>query len=515
MRKNKAIKNIIANLTYYCLNAVLGLVGRKFFCDYITSDIVGLNGLLTSVISMLSLAELGMGTAIGYQLYRPLAEFDYKKVSSIMNFFKKAYYVLGCSVFGLGILALPFLDLIVADNSIEMPYVYMVYFIFLFDTVISYFFSYRRVLLSSDQKEFKIKCIDIVVLVVTILLQCIVLVTTENYILYLLVRVFCVLAGNLYTYVYVGKRYPHITEKNIARLTKEDRQLLNNDVKSLFIMKIAIYCVSGTDNLLLSYFIGLEAVAVYSNYSLIILTVTNVFGNIFSSITANLGNYIISEDKDSVYALYKKILFINFVIAAYMAISMVTVFNYFMPVWVGDDYLWPIWVVAILVLNNYMSMIRKSTEAFRCAAGLFAPKPILRYVALFEGILNVVASVIFVKVFSFGISGVFLGTSISTLVTTIVLPWMVYKYLFGRKTREYFGCFLKYFIITGVLAGVSFGVMNLLETNFGILNVILAVVISFLVTILGIGLLYKNSDEFKYWKEFATSILMKIKVRRD
>ena len=94
MRKNKAIKNIIANLAYYCLNAVLGLVGRKFFCDYITADVVGLNGLLTSVISMLSLAELGMGTAIGYQLYRPLAELDNKKVSSIMNFFKKAYYVL-------------------------------------------------------------------------------------------------------------------------------------------------------------------------------------------------------------------------------------------------------------------------------------------------------------------------------------------------------------------------------------------------------------------------------------
>lgn len=505
MRKNKAIKNILANLLYYCMNSILGLVGRKFFCDCLTADLVGLNGLLTSIISMLSLAELGLGTAIGYQLYRPLAEQDNKKVASIMKFFKKTYRILGSCIFAMGICMLPFLDLFLDNNEMSMSYIYTIYFIFLFDTVISYFFSYRRVLLSSDQSEFETKCIDIVVLIFSVAFQCLTLITTGSYILYLLVRIVCVLIGNIYTYIYVGKKYPFIKEKKIEKLGAEDKRLLVNDVKALSIIRIAIYCVSGTDNLLLSSFVGLQAVAIYSNYSLIILTVTNIFGNIFSSITANLGNFVITENKNNVYALYKKILFVNFVIATYMAVAMLTVFNYFIQVWVGEKYLWPIWIVAILVLNNYMSMIRKSTEAFRCAAGLFAPKPLLKYVVLFEGLINIFSSIFLVKVFGLGVSGIFLGTSISTLVSTVIVPWIVYSYLFNKKLKDYFKLFLQYFIVMLILSFISYYLMDVLKTGMQLFNVCSAIIISFITTFVGITILYGKSDEYIYWKDLLLS----------
>lgn len=505
MRKNKAIKNILANLLYYCMNSILGLVGRKIFCDCLTADLVGLNGLLTSIISMLSLAELGLGTAIGYQLYRPLAEQDNKKVASIMKFFKKTYRILGSCIFAMGICMLPFLDLFLDNNEMSMSYIYTIYFIFLFDTVISYFFSYRRVLLSSDQSEFETKCIDIVVLIFSVAFQCLTLITTGSYILYLLVRIVCVLIGNIYTYIYVGKKYPFIKEKKIEKLGAEDKRLLVNDVKALSIIRIAIYCVSGTDNLLLSSFVGLQAVAIYSNYSLIILTVTNIFGNIFSSITANLGNFVITENKNNVYALYKKILFVNFVIATYMAVAMLTVFNYFIQVWVGEKYLWPIWIVAILVLNNYMSMIRKSTEAFRCAAGLFAPKPLLKYVVLFEGLINIFSSIFLVKVFGLGVSGIFLGTSISTLVSTVIVPWIVYSYLFNKKLKDYFKLFLQYFIVMLILSFISYYLMDVLKTGMQLFNVCSAIIISFITTFVGITILYGKSDEYIYWKDLLLS----------
>ncbi len=505
MRKDKAIKNIITNLFYYCINSILGLVGRKIFCDYLSTDIVGLNGLLTSIISMLSLAELGLGSAVGYQLYRPLAEHDYEKASSIICFLKKAYCVLGCFIFILGIFALPFLHIMVEGNEINMSYIYTVYFIILIDAAISYFFTYRRILLISDQNEFKVKRIDILVLVFTVTLQCLVLVKTKNYIFYLIVRLVCVLIGNICIHIYAGKEYSFIKDKHALRMDKGDKKILVNDVKALFVMRIAIYCVSGTDNLLLSFFAGLEAVAIYSNYSLIILAVTNIFGNIFASITANLGNYIITEDNNKVYILYKKIFFANFVIATYLAVSMITVFNNFIQVWVGENYLWSIGIVAILVLNNYLSMMRKSTEAFRCAAGLFSPRPLLKYVTLLEGFVNVVASIILVKVFGLEISGIFLGTSISTLISTVIVPWIVYRYLFKKNLIEYFTYFLKYLVVTIFLASLSYFIMNKIGTGIQVVNVLLAIVISCITTFVGIILLYGKNDEFKYWKELIFS----------
>lgn len=505
MSKNTASKNIIMNVAYYCVTSIIGLVGRKIFCDYLSADIVGLNGLLTSIISMLSLAELGMGTAIGYQLYRPLAERDTQKVASIMQFFKKAYRILGGSILLLGIVLLPFLNIMIESDNIGIEYVYIIYFIFLFDAVISYFLSYRRVLLISDQREFEIKQTDIIVSIVTFILQCLVLLTTQNYVFYLLVRVVCILLGNVFIYTCVGKKYPYIKGKDILKISDEDKRLLINDVKALFVIKIAIYCVSGTDNLLLSSFVGLEAVAIFSNYSLIILTVTNLFGNIFSAIVANLGNYIISENSKNVYLLYKRVFFANFIIATYVAVSMVTIFNYFIRVWVGESYLWPIGIVVILVLNNYMSMIRKSTEAFRSAAGLFAPRPFWKYVTLLEGAINVGASIFLVKVFDLGVIGIFLGTSISTLISTIGVPWIVYKYLFHKPLKEYFGWFFRYFLSAIALVIISWFIMGILETSIQLVNVAIAIVISFCITILGISILYGKSEEYKYWKKKVLS----------
>lgn len=512
MRRNKAIKNVLANVFYYCVNSILGLVSRKIFCSCLSEDIVGLNGLLTSIISMLSLAELGLGTAIGYQLYRPLSEHDNKKIASIMSFFGKAYRCLGCCIFTLGVCAIPFLHLFLDNENINVSYVYTIYFIFLFDTTISYFFSYRRILLSSDQNEFEVKNIDSIVLVFSVAFQCLVLMQTGNYVLYLLVKIFIVLVGNLYIFLRVGKKYPYITEKKIAKLNAEDKHLLVNDVKALFTIKIAVYCVSGTDNLLLSSLIGLQAVAVYSNYSLIIFTVTNIFANIFSGITANLGNYIVTESSDNLYTLYKKIFFINFAIATYMAVSMVTVFNYFIPIWVGKQYLWPLGIVAILVLNNYFSMIRKSTEAFRCAAGLFAPQPILKYVVLLEGLINIVSSIFLIKVLGLGISGVFLGTTISTLISTFFVPWIVFKYLFDKSTKEYFKVFLQYFTVAIIISLMSLFLIKMVETNILLLNVCLAIIISFVVTFVGITILYGKSEEYTYWKDLLFS---KIRIKNQ
>lgn len=512
MRRNKAIKNVLANIFYYCVNSILGLIGRKIFCSCLSEDLVGLNGLLTSIISMLSLAELGLGTAIGYQLYRPLAEQNHKKVASIMNFFGKAYRGLGCCIFTLGVCAIPFLHLFLGSETVSLSYVYTIYFVFLFDTAVSYFFSYRRILLSSDQNEFEVKNVDSIVLVFSIVSQCLVLIKTGNYILYLLVKILIVLVGNIYIYIRVGKKYPYITEKKIEKLDTEDKQLLINDVKALFTIKIAIYCVSGTDNLLLSSFIGLQAVAVYSNYSLIILTITNIFANIFSGITANLGNYIVTENKDNLYTLYKKLFFLNFAIAAYMAVSMITVFNYFIQIWVGKQYLWPLEIVAILVLNNYFSMIRKSTEAFRCAAGLFAPEPILKYVVLLEGFVNIASSIFLVQVCGFGISGIFLGTTVSTMISTFFVPWIVYRYLFHKKILEYFKIFLQYLVITILISLMSLSLINIVQTRMPLLNVCLALIISFAVTFVGITVIYGRNEEYGYWKNLFIS---KLRLKRQ
>ena len=311
MRKKYALRNVLSKAMYATIYAVLSFVTRKIFIYCLGDTVLGLSSLMTSILSMLSLMELGVGNAIYFSLYKPLAEGDDAQVNAIMKLYRKLYSYIGLAVMAVGLCILPFLRILVqreiTDNTISMAFVYQVYLIFLADSVLSYFLAYRRNIFSADQKEYIITNTTTVVTFGYTILQILSLILTKNYFVYLLIKLIATVAMNMYFYVKSYKVYPYLKEKETIPLTDEYIKNLVKNVKALFMMSISSFLVFSTDNMLITYFVGLAAVAVYSNYSTIISMVNQTFNTAISSMKSNVGNYLVTEGEEDRYKLFKRI----------------------------------------------------------------------------------------------------------------------------------------------------------------------------------------------------------------
>ena len=510
-RKQMAAKNVLSAVLYYVANSLIGFVNRKVFTVYLGSEVLGLNGLVVSVISMLSLMELGIASSIGYSLYKPLQEGNDSEVKAIMQLFSRMYRYIGIGVGVIGAILVPFLPYII-KSELDQEYIVKVYIIFLADAVLSYFMAYRRTLLVSAQKDYINKNADTILYIVTGVLQIGIICIWQNYLASLLIKLAFTVINNLYLYLKVGKMFPYLSDRNVQGKVSEDvKKKLVENVKALFVIKVASYCVFGTDNILLSMFADLSAVAIYSGYTLILGIVNNIFNRSFGYITANIGNYLVSKNNDEIYDLYKKLFFMNYLITSYTSIAMLTVFNEFIGgIWLEEAYTFPITVVAILVFNNYSRYITQCTEAFRSAAGLYSPRPYVKYFALLEGIINLVVSVGLAKGCGLGIYGIFLGTSVSTLVSTIGVPWIIYRFLLKRPLREYFSVYMKYLGLTIMGAIISLMIFSILQTKFAIVNFVMGGIVSLLV-LMGINyLVFRKSSEWQYCLGLGTEVVHKV-----
>lgn len=513
-RKAMAAKNVFSAVMYYVVNSVIGFVNRKAFTVYLGSEILGLNGLVVSVISMLSLLELGVASSIGYSLYKPLKDENYGEVKAIMQLFSRLYKLIGLAVGVIGLALIPFLPYFI-KTTISQNYVVTVYLIFLADAVLSYFLAYRRTILVSAQKDYINKNADTLLYTVTGVIQIAIICIWQNYIASLVIKLVFTVINNLYLYVKAGKMFPYLTDDTVqGSIEKEVKDKIVANVKALFIIKIASYCVVGTDNLLLSAFADLTAVAIYSGYTLIIGIVNNLFNRSFGYITANIGNYLVSNDKENIFALFKKMNFMNYLITSYTSIAMLTLFNEFISgVWLGEDYIFPTAVVALLVFNNYLRNITQCADAFRNAAGLYSPRPFVKYLALLEGVVNLMMSVFLAHFCKMGIVGVFLGTTISTVISIVTIIWIAYTFLFDKKMSMHFGSFFGYMGLSVINGFLSLFLFQLVSTSNVFVNLILGVLISFLVPFGVNFLVFRKTEEWKYCEDMVMNVVRKVAKR--
>lgn len=504
MRTKFVFKNIFAKWISVVLLTVFQFVARKIFVIYYNDNLMGLAGLLQSVISMLGLLELGVGSAIYFLLYEPMANSDYKKISMIMHLYRKIYLIIGIIIFLIGLILLPFLKNFIStdlNNSI----IQKAYLILLLDTVLSYFLAYRRNIFNADQKEYICTNIDTICGILTTVFQILVTIVFHNYYLYLAIKVFWTLFGNIYIFLNSEKEYSYIKQKNTEKLPKEFMEKFYINVKSLCIMNIASYFVFGTDNLLLSKYAGLESVFIYSNYNTIIVTINKIFHNIFDSAKASIGNYMITEGKEKGYELFKDMFLINFFITCFTSVAMFVIFNDFISIWLGEKYVWSNFIIAVLVLNNYMRYIMQTNSVFRNAAGIYNPYPFYKYWSLVEGIVNILASIFFISVLNEKELGVFLGTTISTVVFTVPGIHALYKYYFSKENIiKFIKKYFRYLILTILYLVISFILCKSVRTNSKYINLVFDFIIAILVPNIFNILIFYNTSEFKH-------ILMRIR----
>jgi O-antigen/teichoic acid export membrane protein len=507
MRTILTIKNLKSNLYLSFLNSVIGFLIRYYFIQYLGIELLGLNSLFLSLISFLSIFELGIGNAIYYSLFKPLLNNDLEKINSIVEYFKKTYYLVSSFVLIFGLILSFFLPFLIT-TTLPFEYVYSIYYIFLFDSFFSYFLSYRRTILMADQKTSVISNLNSLITFFFGFIQVFFLILSSNYILFLTIRFFSNIILNFLIYFKTKKLYPYLgkTTKNLIDInTKKEIQ---NNALIIFLINISSFLVFGTDNILLSVFVGINSVAIYSNYVLIITTINSFFNLIVLSSSPSVGNYLTEKgfNNDS-YSLFQKINFVNFVVILFTSSSLIVLTNDFLKYWFGDDLLWPLGILILLVFNNYSRHILSPIGVFITSSALYNRLHIYRYAGLIEGLVNLIISLLLIVFFNLGIYGIILGTTFSTFVSTFFMPYLLFNYAFKNRFLAYIHIYIKQILILFFLVTTSFISTTILKSNYIVLNLILGFIINIFLNYIFIYFIYSRTDEFGYFKRLVLSSL--------
>lgn len=442
MRTKNSILNIFATMLLFGIKVAFNFIGKTVLIFYLGDNYNGLSSFFTNIISMLSIAELGIGSAIIYNLYKPINENDVNTIKTIMNFYKRCYYAIAIIVLIIGLGLLKFIPILIGEIDIS-DNIYFLYLLFLLDSFFSYILSYKRSILYADQKNYIISYFDIGYYVFLNIGQILIIFLSRNYVLYLVYMIVCRLLENLIINQYVNKKYRYLTEKVEEDLDVNIKNDIIKKVKGLLFHQIGNYIVLGTDNIIISKLLGIIYVGFYSNYSIVLSPISNIISQIMSSTTASVGNLLLEKNVDKNYSVYRKISLICFWLYSCSGICIFFLIQDFIKLWLGDRYLFSDFVVIILVLNFYFQGMRSGIGVFKTASGIYYED---RYVPLAESLINIIVSLILVK--RMGISGVFIGTIASSIPLFFYsFPFLVYEPIFKRNVRSYFFEQIKYLLI--------------------------------------------------------------------
>lgn len=500
MSAKNGFKNMIASMSSNIVTIIIGLVAQALFIKILGVDYLGLNGLFTNIISMLGIVELGVGSAIIYNLYKPIANKNIEEIKSLMKFYKKSYHLIAFIVLIIGLVITPFLPLLIEEVTVNVN-ITLIYLLFLIDIVASYFLSYKRSILYANEKNYIVNLIHIGYTILLNVSQLLLLYFTKNYYLYLGVKIVVRIIENLIITMIANKMYPYLVDNNVKELDKNIEKDIFTKVKALFFHKIGGFIVLGTDNIIISKYLGLAAVGLYSNYYLVINAVQTLFYQALTALTPSVGNMLVKESKEKIFDVFKKVRFMNFWISTFTSISILLIMQSFITIWIGKKFLLPIVVLIVLVFNFYQNMMRTTYQTFKEAAGIFYED---RFVPLFESIINIAVSIILVKLI--GLPGVFIGTIISGLVLWLYsYPKYVYKKLFDRNVSNYYLETFGYIILFSVIAVISYITsININFTNI-YLEFISNVLISVLLPNLLLLIIFIKNDNLKYYLNFIKS----------
>ncbi|SEF54865.1 Membrane protein involved in the export of O-antigen and teichoic acid [Eubacterium ruminantium] len=496
-RTGKSAKNFLFTLVANFAAILIGLLAQKLFIKILGLEYAGLNGLFSNVITMLAIVDLGIGEAVVFHLYKPLKEKDETLVLSLMKFYRKAFHIVAGIISVIGICLIPVLPLITGKVEADVNLT-LVFIIYLLDVVLSYFLSYKRSILYADQKNYFISIVHIVYLISVNTAQLLMLYFTHDYYLYLLIKLAFRILENVVISVMADKMYPFLRKKKAEPLSRDVLADIKKKVGALFFHKIGTFVVNGTDNILISVFLSIKTVGLYNNYFLVTDAATKLFQPAIAALTPSVGNMLISEDREHTFRVFKRIRFMNFWIAAFAASSMAALIQPFIAWWFGKKYVLPLAVAIILSLQFFQLLMRGTFSAFQDAAGIFYEN---RFVPLVESLLNLVSSIILLKIF--GLAGVFAGTIISSMALwAFSYPKFVYKKLFERRISDYVKEMLGYLILFLIIAAttyISVYLINDMVSLEGFKQLLLDGVLCMIIPNMLMALMFIKNESFRYF----------------
>lgn len=458
-RVEKIAKNYSGEIIYQIVVTCCSFIGRTVFVKMLGAEYLGINGLYTNVLSILSLADLGIGSSIVFSLYKPLRENDQGKIYALMKLYKIVYRWIGVIVTILGILLMLFLPYLM-NGGTDIVNIYVVYIIYLLQSSMSYlFWAYHTSLIQADQKSYVVSLIYSLTTILTTICQVIILLLTANFILYLLTA----LAINVVKNIMIGmtsyKMYPYLKEKKEDKLSREEVRTVFKNSGALMIYRINSAIMNSCDNLVLSTFIGLRIVGLYSNYVMFNKCFASFIDKIFSSMKASIGDLHAEGRRDKEYQIFLSCNYMGAVIYGTAAVGVAVIANDVLRVWLGEEYVISDLLPVLIGVSMYLAGIQHVNSIFRDAAGLFQQA---KFRPLFATIINVTLSILLVK--DYGIHGVLAATICSQCATYLWFdPLILCKYAFEISPKQYFSRNAQYFCVLVVVGVITWQVKEYLH----------------------------------------------------
>lgn len=456
-RTKRTVMNAVANLVDNVVKLLIKFASRYVFIYTLGQQYLGVSALFSSIITMLSLADLGFGIALPQVLYKPLADKDEERICQILKFFSKVYRIIALCVITLGVVLLPFLKWIIApDDTSGIEHINIIYLLFILQSAASYLFVYKKTLFTADQKHYYVTAIESATNIISTLCQIAILLITKNYLLYLVVSIVAIITQNIFISQKCDKYYPFLKKsKEAEALNSSEKKALSKKIYALFIYKAAIAVETGTDNLVMTGICGLVVTGLCSNYTLITSSIAGILTKVMSAATASIGNVIVTEKREDTFRIYSLLDFIGFWLYSVCGICAVVLINPFVKIWLGEGYLLGIGTVIVLCVNFYICGIQNVNSTFRNAYGLFYEG---RYRPVCMIIVNIASSIVLAK--HIGVTGIFVGTLLSRLLTVGTFdPYIVFKYGLHFPLKKYYqahGIYHVVTIVTGVIMFVLF-----------------------------------------------------------
>lgn len=433
-RTKNAARNIVFGVGLKIYQILIPFLMRTAMIYFMGVQYLGLNSLFTSILQVLNLAELGVGSAMVFSMYKPIVEDDKKKICALTRLYKIYYNVIGGVIAVIGVILTPFIPNLISGEVPEGISVYVLYLLNLFTTVLSYWlFAYKNSLLQAHQRIDVSSKISLGTTTVQYVFQLIVLWLFRNYYVYVIVALATQAMTNIVTAVVVTKMYPDY--KPEGQLDKQEVKSINQRIRDLFTSKLGSVVVNSADTLVVSAFLGLTVLAVYQNYYFIVTSVIGIITIIFNSCTAGIGNSLIVESEEKNFNDLKKFTFLIAWIAGVCSCCFLNLFQPFMELWVGNNLKLEFGAVICFCMYYYIYEINQLLNTYKDAAGIWHQD---RYRPLVTAIVNLGLNLITVQFW--GIYGVILSTVIS--MAFVGMPWLFYNLFTTIFNHKYCGKYL-------------------------------------------------------------------------
>lgn len=500
-RSKNASRNVVFGFMQNIYSQLIPFVMRTIMIYVMGIEYLGLNSLFSSVLSVLNLAELGVGSAMVFSMYKPIAEDDKVTICALMKLYRTYYRIIGLVIAVIGVALTPFIPKLINGNVPDDINVYVLYLINLATTVLTYWlFAYKNCLLGAHQRGDISSKISIIILTITYGLQILVLFVTHNYYIYIIVALAMGAVNNFVTAIVVDKIFPEYHA--VGTLPKIQVQAINKKVRDLFTAKLGTVIVGSVDTIVISAFLGLKVLAVYQNYFYICNAVFGFVTIIFGACTAGIGNSIITETEEKNFNDLKKFTLMISWIGGFSCCCFACLYQPFMELWVGKDNMLGYSYVILFCIYFYIRVINTLLNLYKDAAGIWHED---RFRPLVTAFANLGMNLIMVQFW--GLYGIILSTVISMLF--VGMPWLMknlFTVIFHNNPKKYIIKMLVYLFVAIIDVAICVGISRFLTFDSLILTMIARLIVCAIVPNLSFFIIFRKSNEFIGLLEIVNSL---------